>query len=88
MKEALSIFKFWRYFACMEKDIKHHSILKTLLACNIHVKIKKRLKGKKAVEVEYGIKEVAEFKSKIFKWLNEFTETYNIGQKENLTKVC
>ena len=50
---------------------------------------KKRLKGKKAVEVEYGIKEVAEFKSKIFKWLNEFTETYNnIGQKENLTKVC
>lgn len=83
MKEALNIFKFWGYFVYMDKNLRHASTLKTLLACNIRIKVKKRDKNKKVIALEYDTDEVAEFKSKIFEWLNEFSETYNIDKKSN-----
>jgi hypothetical protein len=45
--------------------------------------VKKRIKKKNVLKVEYDMNEVAEFKSKIFEWLNEFTEIYNIEKKQN-----
>jgi hypothetical protein len=81
MQGVLPIFKYWGYFLNMELPKTSSTSLRVLLLCNIELKLLEYDNVKKSWKTEYDLNDSAEFKNKIFQWLNEFADNHNIEEK-------
>ena len=86
MKKVLYDFKYWGYFLDMRKDFLQLTGLRLIILCLCDSRIVKANKNNTMKYVEYDIAKSIELMQRLFDWLNEFTDAYNIPEEINYKK--
>ena len=86
MKKVFEDFKYWGYFLDMRKDFRKFTGLRLFILCLCDSKIIKTNENNTIKSIEYNVKQSLDIMQKIFGWLNEFTDKFNIADEINNKK--
>lgn len=87
MKKVFEDFKYWGYFLDMRKDFIKFTGMRLFIACLCDGKIIESNEDNTSKTIEYDVIESMNIMEKVFGWLNEFTDKFNLGDEINDKKT-
>ncbi|WP_343743564.1 hypothetical protein [Chitinophaga sp.] len=85
-KKVFGEFKYWGYFLDMREEFLQFTGIRFFVLCMCDFEIVATNEDNTTKYVEYDISQSVEILEQLFKWLNEFTDKYNISIEVNMRK--